>query len=80
MRRMTKLRFKEYAHSDPERDEVVEFRMDDGWDEAEAEQYADSHNPMYEVEVSFEYDTETDELRVLEAVVEGVTLRPVNDG
>jgi len=77
---MSSYRFKDYAHESPENEEQMEFLVEDeGWPEEVAEKYIASHNPMYEVEVSFEYDSDTDELRVLEAVVDGTILRPVDD-
>lgn len=72
---MAKLRFHDYAHEVQE--EQVEYLTDDcGWDKKDAEQYSRSHNPLYEVEFEFEYDTETNELVVLSATVEGTRLIP----
>lgn len=67
---------KEYAHSNYERSETVELRMSkDGWPEDVATKYAE-HRPLYEIEVEFEYDSESDTLIVVEAAIEGTKIVP----
>lgn len=75
---MTVHRFTDYAYEQTDiEEEVLEFFEDRGWPEEDAKQYFENHNPLYEVAVDFEYDTETDKLKVLEARVDGTTLRPI---
>ncbi len=73
--------FTDYAHDSYEDEETVERLMEEfEWPEAVAREYVKRHKPMYEVKGMFEYDDETHELRVLGATIEGVTLKPVDDG
>jgi hypothetical protein len=71
-----KYRFPDWAGSYPEPDEVIEHLMDHGVPEEDAQEYERSHNPLYSVRVEFEYDSETKELKVLEAHIDGTRLIP----
>lgn len=72
-----KYQFNDYAHDNYSRSETVEMLTTDyDWPEVVAEQYAEDHKPMYEVEAKFEYDSDTGELTVLSAVINGVKLVP----
>jgi hypothetical protein len=72
-----KHKFKDYAHDTYSEEETVEMLVDVyGWDEHDAYKYTASHAPMYEVQAEFEYDTETDTLTVLSAIIDGTVLRP----
>jgi hypothetical protein len=72
-----KLRFKNYAHDNYESDET-EWYLTDTWDfpKEAAKTFAANHSPMHQVEGEFEYDTETDTVEVISAVVNGVKLVP----
>jgi hypothetical protein len=77
---MTKLKFTDYAHDSYEDSETIERLTEEfDWSEEDAQAYVSLHRPLYEVEATLEYDTETQELRVLEAVIDNVTLRPDDD-
>ena len=71
-----KYNFSNYAHDNYESSETIEMLVEQGWTQGHAEQYIASYSPMYEVKADFEYDTETDTLKVLAAYVEGVKLVP----
>jgi hypothetical protein len=71
-----KYQFSNYAHDNYTSGETVEMLMGHGWSEAHAAKYVEGHSPMYEVKGEFEYDTETDELKVIAAVINGVRLTP----
>lgn len=71
------MKFTDYAHDNYERSETVELLVEEyDWPEDIAWRYAKSHNPLYEVEVSFDYDPETNKLTVLCAWVDGILLTP----
>lgn len=77
---MTLLRFTDYAHDSYERAETVERLTEKfGWPRSVAEAYAAVHQPMGEVEGTFDYDPETGSLTVVEAVIEGVRLVPARE-
>jgi hypothetical protein len=74
---MPKLAFNDYANDNYADSETVERLVDEfEWDKAVAEEYVEHHKPMYEVKGEFEYDSDTGELIVVAAIINGVRLVP----
>jgi hypothetical protein len=74
---MAKYIFNEYAHDTYESSETAWRLCEEfDWPEEVAETYAHDHKPMYEVKGEFEYDSDTGELTVIAAIINGVRLVP----